>query len=95
MSLLYGFDLIRLETKLKREVNDFFKWEKFGNDLGEPDYRPWNKMMGTGKTPKARSTRSCLDNKRRFEDYLYAGGSDGSGKGKGFMGNKYLTGIKL
>ena len=94
MSLL-AFDLIRCEEKLKRDVKEFFNWEKFGNDLGEPDYRPWNKMMGTGKTGKARSTRSCLDSKRRFEDILYVGGSDGTGEGKGFMGNKTLTGIKL
>ena len=52
-------------------------------------------MMGTGKTGKARSTRSCLDSKRRFEDILYVGGSDGTGEGKGFMGNKTLTGIRL
>ena len=52
MSLLSGFDLIRLETKLKREVNDFFKWEKFGDCDVEPDWRVWNKMMGTGKIVK-------------------------------------------
>ncbi len=95
MSLLSGFDLIRLEIKLKREVNDYFKWEKFGDCDVEPDWRAWNKMMGTGKNSKTISTRKCLDSKRRLEDYLHAGGSDGLGVGKGFMGSKSITGIRL
>ena len=87
--------MIRLETKLKREVNDYFKWEKFGDCDVEPDWRAWNKMMGTGKNSKTISTRKCLDSKRRLEDYLHAGGSDGLGVGKGFMGSKSITGIRL
>ncbi len=84
-----------LEIKLKREVNDYFKWEKFGDCDVEPDWRAWNKMMGTGKNSKTISTRKCLDSKRRLEDYLHAGGSDGLGVGKGFMGSKSITGIRL
>ena len=95
MSLLSGFDLIRIESKLKKEVNEFFKWEKFGDYEVETDWRAWNKMMGTGKTSKTVSTRKCLDSKRRLDDYLHAGGSDGLGVGKGYMGNKTLTGIRL
>ena len=97
MSLL-AFDLIRYEDKIKKSVKEFFNWEKFGDYDVETDWKAWNKMMGTGKTNKSVSTRKCLDSKRRLDDYLHAGGSDGLGEEmntKGFMGSKSLIGVRL
>ena len=87
MSLL-AFDLIKMEEKLTKDVNDFFKWEKILPYEVEKDWRAWNKMMGTGKTDKARSTRRCLDSKRGFEKTIHS-------EGKRFMGNKTLVGVRL
>ena len=94
MSLL-AFDLIRYEEKIKNSVKEFFKWEKFGDYDVETDWKAWSKMMGTGTTNKSASTRRCLDAKRRLNDCLQNGGSDGEGIGKGFMGSKTLIGVKL
>ena len=68
MSQLLSLDLVKLEGNLKKEVNIFFKSSQWDAQpyLVEKDLRSWNKMMGTGKTSKAASTRRCLDNKRYF-----------------------------
>ena len=87
MSLL-AFDLIKMEEKLTKNVNDFFKWEKILPYEVEKDWRAWNKMMGAGTTDKARSTRKCLDSKRRWERKIHK-------DGKGYMGNKSLIGVRL
>ena len=74
--MLSGFDLIRLEEKLRNEVSEKFGergWDDKTTNVydevvknGEMTYGVWAKMMATGKTPTARSTRRCLDNKRSF-----------------------------
>ena len=97
MSLL-AFDLIRYEEGIKKNVKEFFKWEKFGDYDVETDWKAWSKMMGTGTTNKSASTRRCLDAKRRLNDCLLNGGSDGKGEEygtKGFMGSRTLIGVKL
>ena len=76
MSTLLSFDLVKMEQKLRNEVSEKFgerKWDdKCANTYdevvknGEMYYGVWAKMMATGKTPTARSTRRCLDNKRSF-----------------------------
>jgi hypothetical protein len=72
MSQLLTLDLVELESNLKNEVNSFFKkaiWD-IKPYLVEKDWRSWNKMMGTGKTAKASSTRRCLDSKRYFNSII-------------------------
>jgi polyhydroxyalkanoate synthesis regulator phasin len=75
MSMLLSLDLVLLEEKLRSEVEEKFgerTWDKVECDNvydeivknGKMSYSSWNKMMGTGKTPKSRSTRRSLDNKR-------------------------------
>ena len=89
--LLSGFDLIKLEESLRGEVDEMFgerKWDNVECDNvydeivknGKMAYGPWAKMMGTGTTPTARSTRRCLDNKR-YHDRV--------------VGNKGYAGIRL
>ena len=97
MSLL-AFDLIKMEANLIKQINEKLKptkWDVRSSYVVEKDMRAWNKMMGTGKTNKTVSTRKCLDAKRRLDDYLQEGGSDGKGIGKGFMGSKTLIGVRL
>ena len=81
--MLNGFDLIRLEEKLRNEVSEKFGstvWdskELVGSDAYEMDIRSWRRMMATGHTPSTRSTRRCLDNKTHFDSIVgncgYAG----------------------
>ena len=69
-TLLSGFDLIKLEENLRKEVSERFGnvvWdskELVGSNAYEMDYGAWSKMMSIGHTPTTRSTRRCLDNKR-------------------------------
>ena len=104
MSLL-AFDLIthdlkELKSNLKNDVTNFFKktvWDEHPYEV-EVDWSTWNKMMETGTTNKSASTRRCLDAKRRLNDCLLNGGSDGKGEEygtKGFMGSRTLIGVKL
>ena len=69
MSQLLAFDLVKMEANLNNQVKNFRKpteWDVHYNNGNERDMKAWNKMMGTGKTSKACSTRRCLDNKRHF-----------------------------
>jgi len=84
--LLSGFDLIKLEESLRKEVSERFgivEWDSkefVGSDAYEMDHRSWRKMMSLGHTPTSRSTRRCLDNKR-YHDRV--------------VGNKGYAGIRL
>ncbi len=84
--MLSGFDLIRLEEKLRNEVSEKFGstvWdskELVGSDAYEMDIRSWRRMMSTGHTPTTRSTRRCLDN-RRYHDTV--------------VGNSGYAGVRL
>ena len=81
--MLSGFDLIRLEEKLRNEVSEKFGstvWdskELVGSDAYEMDIWAWRRMMSTGHTPSTRSTRRCLDNKRHFDSIVGNGGYAG------------------
>ncbi len=85
-TLLSGFDLIKLEENLRKEVSERFGkvvWdskELVGSDAYEMDYGSWSKMMSIGHTPTTRSTRRCLDNKR-YHDRV--------------VGNKGYAGVRL
>ena len=63
-TLLSGFDLIKLEENLRKEVSERFGkvvWdskELVGSNAYEMDYGAWSKMMSVGHTPTTRSTRS-------------------------------------
>ena len=64
--MLSGFDLIRLEEKLRNEVSEKFGstvWdskELVGSDTYEMDMRSWRRMMSTGHTPLTRSTNFAV-----------------------------------
>ena len=64
-TLLSGFDLIKLEENLRKEVSERFGkvvWdskELVGSNAYEMDYGAWSKMMSVGHTPTTRSTRRC------------------------------------
>ena len=79
MSTLLSFDLVKMEQKLRNEVSEKFgerKWDdKCANAYDE--VKEWrNDYYGVKiKTPTARSTRRCLDNKRSFNRTV--GNSDG------------------
>ena len=85
-TLLSGFDLIKLEENLRKEVSERFGnvvWdskELVGSNAYEMDYGAWSKMMSVGHTPTTRSTRRCLDNKR-YHDRA--------------VGNKGYAGVRL
>ncbi len=85
-TLLSGFDLIKLEENLRKEVSERFGnvvWdskELVGSNAYEMDYGAWCKMMSVGHTPTTRSTRRCLDNKR-YHDRV--------------VGNKGYAGVRL
>ena len=85
-TLLSGFDLIKLEENLRKEVSERFGnvvWdskELVGYNAYEMDYGAWSKMMSIGHTPTTRSTRRCLDNKR-YHDRV--------------VGNKGYAGVRL
>ena len=85
-TLLKGFDLIKLEENLRKEVSERFGkvvWdskELVGSNAYEMDYGAWSKMMSVGHTPTTRSTRRCLDNKR-YHDRV--------------VGNKGYAGVRL
>ena len=73
MSQLLSFDLVKMEANLNNQVKNFRKpteWDVYYNNGNERDMKAWNKMMGTGKTPKTRSTRKCLDSKRHFNTII-------------------------
>ena len=70
--MLSGFDLIKLEEKLRGEVSEFGteKWdtkELVGSDSYEMDHRSWRKMVSSGKNTLTRSTRRSMDNKRIWD----------------------------
>ena len=85
-TLLSGFDLIKLEENLRKEVSERVGkvvWdsnELVGSNAYEMDYGAWSKMMSVGHTPTTRSTRRCLDNKR-YHDRV--------------VGNKGYVGVRL
>ena len=85
-TLLSGYDLIKLEENLRKEVSERFGkvvWdskELVGSNAYEMDYEAWSKMMSVGHTPTTRSTRRCLDNKR-YHDRV--------------VGNKGYAGVRL
>ena len=85
-TLLSGFDLIKLEENLRKEVSERFGnvvWDSkalVGSNAYEMDYGAWSKMMSVGHTPTTRSTRRCLDNKR-YHDRV--------------VGNKGYAGVRL
>ena len=85
-TLLSGFDLIKLEENLRKEVSERFGkvvWdskELVGSNAYEMDYGAWSNMMSVGHTPTTRSTRRCLDNKR-YHDRV--------------VGNKGYVGVRL
>ena len=88
--MLSGFDLMRLEEKLRNEVSEKFGergWDDKTTNVydevvknGEMRYGVWAKMMSTGHTPTTRSTRRCLDN-RRYHDTV--------------VGNSGYAGVRL
>ncbi len=77
MSGLTKFDIVKAEINLRNEVERMFgeiKWDTptdaydaAVSDEANMNYSIWAKLYGTGETPKARSGRKCMDNKRVFD----------------------------